>query len=341
MIATVAVVVRSGGESDRLDRALRSIRAQTSNDWVVVVAVGDGDDVTAAERLATDDDRVVVVRGEGRGGLANAALAVVDSELAVLHDDDGSWRPTFLAETVAFLNAHPDHVAVATRAELLHGDAASDGEVIAPREPVVSLTSLLMHNYVPPASLLFRRSAADAVGRYDEELPALEDWEFLLRLVGHGPVGFLADVPLAAWHAGPPPDEVTQRAAELLVRDRVLRRDLQGKEPGTGGLGILLALSDQLSGIAERWGGAHQDHLDVVTTEQRIEMGRMRGELSLMRELLTEVQEDIALLGTQVEAALSRPVGPLGGSRGNGAPPAGGGLARRGVRRLVRRLRSI
>jgi hypothetical protein len=175
------------------------------------------------------------------------------------------------------------------------------------------------------------------VGRYDEELPALEDWEFLLRLVAHGPVGFLPELPLAAWHPGAPTDEAERRAGELAVRDRVLRRDLSGKEPGSGGLGLLLALGDQLSAIADRWGRAHQDHLDAVTTEQRIELRRVRGEMLLMRELVTELQEDIAVLGTQVEEAMAR------SGRTGDVPRAGPrpGFARRAVRRLSRRKRSV
>jgi len=337
MGATVAAVIRSRGDHRLLEAALHDVRGQTRRVGLVVLAVDHADDAAAAERLAEADPAVVVVRASGRAGLANAALAAVDTDHVVLHDDDGSWRPAFLEETVAFLDAHPDHVAVATRAEVVQDETAGGRDVLAGDESAVSLTSLLGGNYVPPSSLLFRRAAAEAVGRYDEELPTLEDWEFLIRLVAHGPVGFLADVPLAAWHPGSPADERVQRAAELLVRDRVLRRDLTGKEPGGGGLGILLALSDQLSAATERWGRAHQDHLDAVTTEQRIELRRVRGEVLLMRELLTELQEDIAVLGTQVEETMARSARALELVRDRGSRGAGDGLARRAIRRLTRR----
>jgi len=332
MAMTVAVVVRTAGDRELLARALRSIRAQTHPGTAVVLALDTAADASAVEALAAEDPRLVVVRGTGRGGLANAALAAVDTDLVVLHDDDGWWRQSFLEETLAFLESHPDHVAVACRAEVVHADGITR-ELLAAHEPAVSLTSLLVHNYVPPVSLLFRRTAAEDVGRYDQDLPALEDWEFLLRLVAHGPVGLLPGEPLAAWSAGPPADRDTQRAAELQVRDRVLRHDLTGKEPGTGGLGMLLALTDQLSAATDRWGRAHQDHLDAVTTEQRLELGRMRGEMLLMRELLTELQDDIAVLGSQVEESLTRT-----GRAGRGGAEAGGPVAAAGLaRRLVQR----
>jgi hypothetical protein len=328
MSGTVLVVIRTGRDPRGVDRALASVRAQSHTDWSLVLAVPEGDDVPEAGA------GVPVVRATGRGGLANAALAAADGDLVVLHDDDSTWSPDFLARTTAFLADHPDHVAVAARAELVHHDELRR-EVLAADEPLVSLTSLLRHNYVPPASLLFRRSAAEAVGRFDEELPALEDWEFLLRLVAHGPVGLLPGSPLAAWYAGPPTETAVQRAAELRVRDHVLRRDLTGKEPGPGGLGLLLALSDHVSGAADQWGRDHRGHLDAVTTEQRLELGRVRGEVLLMRELLSALQDDVAALGAQVEEALRPDARPAGRSRRT-APEPPPSLARRAVRRLSR-----
>ena len=339
MNARVAVVVRSRGEAAPLERALKSVRSQTFADWMLVLAVGDGDDATAVERLAKGDERVATVRASTRGALANAALAAVDSELAVLHDDDGSWHPRFLELAVAHLDGAPDEVAVATRAEVVIASAdparpeLEVRRVLAPDEPAVSLVALVSHNFVPPASLVFRRSAYDRLGGYDETLPALEDWEFLLRLVALGPVGFLADQPLAGWYPDPLADVRWQtEASELQLRDGFLRRDLLA--PGAeGGLGAQLALAHQL----RRLGRAHQDHVDAVATDLKLELGRLRGELLMMRETLVEVQEDFVVLSDQVLDAVSA-------ARGRDRSPAqdGGNRARRRARTLrgaVRRVR--
>jgi len=334
MGARVVVVVRSTGAADPLERAVASVRAQTVTDWQLVLAVPDGEDATAAERLAKDDERIVVVRGAGRGSLANNALAAVASELAVLHDDDGTWWPEFLARTVAHLDEHPDDVAVATRAEVVVDvrDPAYPGlqrrRVLAEQEPSVSLVALIAHNYVPPASLVFRRSAHEQLGGYDETLPALEDWEFLLRLAATAPIGFLADQPLAAWHVDPDLDAHpdAHEAVELMLRDRYLRHDLGTGGDGQAGLGSQLAMAHQL----RRLGRAHQDHLDVVTTELRIELGRLRGELLMMRETLTELQEDYVVLSDHVRDAVARAVDLVEGGRPRRSLPA------RAVRRAAR-----
>jgi glycosyltransferase involved in cell wall biosynthesis len=343
MNAQVAIVVRSRGDAPSLERAVASVRAQTSTDWALALAVDDGDDVTAAERLAKADERLVVVRAAGLGALANAALAAVPSELAVLHDDDGTWHPDFLARTVAYLDEHPDDMAVATRSEVVVDSldpARPELEVrrvMAPDEPAISLVSLIAHNYVPPVSLVFRRSVHERLGGYDEALPALEDWEFLLRLVAHGPVGFLADEPLAAWHLDPDSDAHPDAhdAVELRLRDSYLRRDLQDRTDAPSGLGAQLSLAHQL----RRIGKAHQDHLDVVTTDLRLELGRLRGEHLMMRETLTELQEDFVVLNDHVQDATARMVGLVDQLRAEGRSSRRPSLPTRAARRVVRRLR--
>lgn len=341
MVASVVVVVRCRGDARLLARAVASVRSQTAADWALVLAVPDGQDATAAERLAADDERIVVVQATGRGALANAALAAVPADLAVLHDDDGTWGPEFLAGTTAHLAEHPDDVAVATRAEVVvDGVGPTQPErrrILAPEEPSISLVSLIAHNYVPPASLVFRRSAHERLGGYDESLPELEDWEFLLRLVAHGPVGFLPDRPLAAWHVDPDSEAHPEahENVELALRDRYLRRELGPTAEGTPGLGAQLALAHQL----RRLGRAHQDHLDAVGTGVQLELGRLRGELLMMRETLTELQEDFVVLNDHVADAMARTVGLVEAMRDTASAPDRPRLAVRAARRTARYLR--
>jgi len=46
---------------------------------------------------------------------------------------------------------------------------------------------LLVRNYIPNLCLMFRRDALDLTGLFDEQMPALEDWEWLIRLSKVGP----------------------------------------------------------------------------------------------------------------------------------------------------------
>ena len=181
----------------------------------MVVDGGDPAEVTEALAAAAglaDDERVTVLAdGSDRGpaGAGNAGLAVADADLVAFHDDDDTWAPGFLAAAVAHLEANPDQVAVAARTDAVTESLGERGIKETGREPLapdldrISLLSVAHGHVVPASSLVVRRDAQREVGDLNTSLPVLEDWDFLLRLLTHGPVGYLADEPLTAWHLRP------------------------------------------------------------------------------------------------------------------------------------------
>lgn len=325
MSTKVVVVVRTKDRPLLLRRALASVAAQTWTDLVAVV-VDDGgepgpvDEAAAASGLG---ERVTVVhheRSKGRSEAVNAGLDAVEAELFAIHDDDDTWDPEFLSETVAWLDAHPDAVAVATRTavvreEIRGGEVVElDREVLAEDVDEVTLIGTAWQNYVPPIAMLVRTSVLEQVGRFDPSLPVLEDWDFNLRLLAAGPMGFLPARPLAFWRhrpgaAGSEGNSVIAESGDHTaydgrIRERYLRADLAGE--GTG-LGNLLAVSQVLrdmqrdsdrrwathSDVVDRWNNSHQEHLATVATTLGLEVGRLRGELLALEEQVTAIAEGI------------------------------------------------
>ena len=341
MSATVAVVLRTSDRPLLLQRALASVRAQTHDRWQLIVVVDAGDPAGVTEALAAaglaDDERVsVITDGSDRGpaGAANAGLAVAEAELVALHDDDDTWAPGFLSAAVEHLDANPDQVAVAARTDAVTESVSDRGIKESSREPLapdldrISLLSAARGHVVPAISLVVRRDVQREVGDLDTTLPVLEDWDFLLRLLAHGPVGYLAGEPLAAWHLRPDANgadanaivarpELHREVADRL-RERYLRGDLTGGTDGVRGLGLPLALAHQLNDQHDRIAAAlaghaeqaadraehhrqhldllstaQREHVDVLTTDLQLEVGRLRGELMVMRELVTELTEQL------------------------------------------------
>ncbi len=175
----------------------------------------------------------------GRCVAANAGVAAADgSEFVVLHDDDDLWDPRFLERTVAWLDAHPEDVGVAVATAIAYEQRIDGAWVETSRVPFwegmtrVSLTDMLDRNRVVPISLLYRRRVHDEVGGYDERLGTVEDWEFLLRVLGRHSVGFIPGEPLAIWTQRPSATGVASNSMfaledrhaedDALVRDREL-----------------------------------------------------------------------------------------------------------------------
>lgn len=270
-LTRVAIVVRTKNRPLFLRRALGSVFAQTFSDFVVVVVNDAGErspvDAVIKEFADQADGRIHVVHNahsEGREAAMNAGVAASDSTYLTIHDDDDTWGPTFLDQTVAHLESSADHgVAVRTQVVYEHVDGdeitIDSREILASDLSQISLGEMLQRNYAPPISLLYRRDVHDAVGLYDATLPVLADWDFNLRFLSRFAVGFIDGPPLAFWHQRPTSvgDEgnsvVTAKddhaRFKVEIRDRYLRSDLERH----GHLGTLLYLTEMVrSGNAER-----------------------------------------------------------------------------------------
>lgn len=112
MTAAVRVTVVTYRRPVLLERALRSLLAQTRPDWAAVVRNDDPDDPRPAAVVARlGDPRITLAPADGRrGGAArfNQAFASGPEPFASLLEDDNWWEPGFLAAMVAALDAHPD-----------------------------------------------------------------------------------------------------------------------------------------------------------------------------------------------------------------------------------------
>ena len=239
-----------------LEQALGDIRAQTYSDLEIVL-VDDGDSPSQVGTVvkAAADQRIRVVdrtgNTPGRAAAANSGIMAARGDLLVLHDDDDAWKPEFLDRTVAYLDEHPESMAVSARTEVVihHVDEAGD-EIDEDRGPLnpgleaITVSDMLRVNRVAPISLLYRARLHDEIGYIDESLSVLEDWDFYLRLLMHHPIALLGAPELAEWHHRPggTGDEGNSvyvlkdehEAANERLRDRYLRGAMKEHGPGIG-----------------------------------------------------------------------------------------------------------
>ncbi|UYG16968.1 glycosyltransferase [Brachybacterium huguangmaarense] len=212
---TVAVVMRTKDRPVMLDRAVRDVLSQTRADWQLVIVDDAGDaeavDAVVARYAHESFGRIGVLhRAESTGmeAASNAGITATASELLCIHDDDDTWHPTFLQRTVEHLRRHPEESAVVVRTEIVHehqeGTTLVEDERFLswPRLHAMRLADFMTVNRTTPIAVVHRRRVHDELGLFREDLPAVGDYEFHLRLLQHGAVGFL-DLPLARWHLRP------------------------------------------------------------------------------------------------------------------------------------------
>lgn len=194
-----SVVVPTYNRSQRLQRALGSIAAQTLQDYEVIVVDDASTDQTPTLLAALESERLRALRNEqnrGVSGSRNRGCAAARGELVVFLDDDDQLRPEALACLREAHLAAPD-VDFFWGERLIHEKNLA-GDQIGVREDDWSSVRgpLSGSSFLPFAiatatnsAFTIRRRVFEALGGFDETLKMSEDRELFIRLARNGNTG--------------------------------------------------------------------------------------------------------------------------------------------------------
>jgi glycosyltransferase involved in cell wall biosynthesis len=316
----VAVILRTRDRPILFRRALSSVGRQTHQRWHLHIVNDGGDrdlvDANVAEHAALLGDRVTVLhnaRSLGMEAASNQALASADAACFVVHDDDDSWDPRFLAEAVAFLDLPENaaYIGVATGCTKVYERIESDRIIIdecvadADVPKIADLEQLLVINRAPPICLMFRMSLIGQLGSFNANLPVLGDWEFNIRALLFGDIGPVA-TPLAFYHMRRTPPSAAYGNSVLegksvhghydrLVRNSVARRSI--------------ACSPELLGILQPVVHAIAAARDMVINHTNRVTHAVIEQQNRNNAML--IAEMIGMLREQEEAIVGRVIGAL------------------------------
>ncbi len=189
----VSVIIPAYNAEAHLEETLRSVTSQSYRN-LEIIAVDDGStDGTRAilETWAQKDSRIKVFTQANAGVAAarNLAIAKSTGQYVAPIDADDIWYPAKIERQVTGLEEAGEEVGVCYAWSVSIDEKGSVTDV----GPKVELTgkvhtALVLRNFVGNASVpLFRRSALELVGYYNEDLrredaQGCEDWEITLRL---------------------------------------------------------------------------------------------------------------------------------------------------------------
>lgn len=188
MTPRVTVVIPTYNRARDLNRALASVRAQTMDDWEVVVVDNHSQDETDAVVAAFGDERISLRKIHNDGVLAksrNLGIREARAPLVAFLDSDDWWAPRKLERSVSVLNAGADVVF-----HDLHL-VTHEGQRFFPRRarsrivrPPVFLDLLFGDNALPQSSVVVRRTILEEIEGLseDRELVAMEDYDAWLRV---------------------------------------------------------------------------------------------------------------------------------------------------------------
>ena len=198
----VSVVIPTFERRSMLPQALDSVIAQSRAPREIIV-VDDGSTDGTAEMLAANYADVCCLRQPRRGVSAarNAGIRRAQGEWVAFLDSDDTWKLDKLERQLAALASHPDQ-------RVCHTDEIwmRRGVRVNPKRKHAKRGGMIFQACLPlccisPSSVMIHRTVFDAVGTFDENLPACEDYDLWLRICSRFPVLFV-DEPLVIKHGG-------------------------------------------------------------------------------------------------------------------------------------------
>jgi glycosyltransferase involved in cell wall biosynthesis len=187
-----SIILTTYNRADLLVDALASLAAQTFTDFEVILINDAGAPV---EHVLQGYDFPITYLALGRnGGLSNARNCGIRQARGLYLcylDDDDMWRPQHLERHAQAQAQGPRLVYTDTLyiLETLEGGTRRElSRQSSPSHGAFSRENLLVQNNIPVNAWSHPRAWLDQVGGFDVELPALEDWDMLLKLSAQYPV---------------------------------------------------------------------------------------------------------------------------------------------------------
>jgi glycosyltransferase involved in cell wall biosynthesis len=286
-VPRIAIITRTVDRPVLLERTLRSILAQTFEDWQLVLV-----DMAKSEAVQKLLDRYSAEfqgrlkhvpfddpKPGMRGIPINAGINASQSELVVLLDDDDTWKPDFLEKMEAAIRCkpHDNFRGAVCRTQCIEESSVADGLKPTRSYPLnedlcnLTLGSLAVVNRFPPCAFVYEREALKTVGLYPEDYPVLEDWHFNLRFLMHHDIVVVQET-LSNYHFRPP--NMTGAEANSVTGERndhkhhearlindALREDIRTGKPGLGQLLAQAAIARELSDTLHR----HDSRLKTIS----------------------------------------------------------------------------
>lgn len=234
MSAAVSVIIPTYNRAALLQEAIDSVLAQTYRDYELLV-VDDGSTDQTRRLVESCGARVRYLFQANRGVSSARNLGIASSSGAYLAflDSDDLWLPQKLEQQMQMLEHAP-------QIPLCHTEEIwiRRGVRIYPKKKHKKYAGYIFPYCLPlcvisPSSVVIRRSLFDAVGDFDETLPACEDYDLWLRITKDHPVHFI-ETPLLIKRGGHA-DQLSQKywgidrfriqALEKLLHSQQLSRE--------------------------------------------------------------------------------------------------------------------
>lgn len=188
-------------EEKNIANALKSVLAQTYQDFEILVVDDGSDDATAeiAKRYVGSRGQVISLKKSGRSAARNRGVKTARGALIAFLDGDDIWEPTKLEKQIGTFLDEPDPLVASVVAHELHLTETGESHTVVPAESQDWCQELLLGCGLGGSTLIVPTAAFAKVGYFDENLPRCVDHDWLLRFAASG--GTIKIIPEILVHA--------------------------------------------------------------------------------------------------------------------------------------------
>lgn len=200
----ISVIIPTYNRGWILSEALDSVAAQTFKDFELIV-VDDGSTDNTADIIKAYPGALCFISQNRQGVSAarNRGVAAAKGGLIAFLDSDDLWKPEKLAVQAEFFKSHPETLICQTEEIWIRNGVRVNPKQHHKKPSGMIFIPSLALCLVSPSAVMLKRSLFEAVGGFDEDLPACEDYDLWLRIGCRHPI-HLIDAPLTVKRGGHP-----------------------------------------------------------------------------------------------------------------------------------------
>lgn len=195
MFISIILPVRNRPES--LPLAVQSVIGQTYHNWQLIIVDDGSKDSTRqiGQSYANQyPNKIYFIQNDRHLGVSatrNRGIEWARGDWLAFLDSDDYWLPDKLAQQEKFHQQNQHYRISQTQEQWIRkGRRVNPGKIHAKQAGDI-FEKCLQLCCITPSSVLLERNLLEQVGRFDEDLPACEDYELWLRIASREKIGLL------------------------------------------------------------------------------------------------------------------------------------------------------
>ncbi|MFW6015696.1 MAG: glycosyltransferase family 2 protein [bacterium] len=181
----VSVIIPTHNRVNLLKNAVNSVLNQTYKKFELLIVDDASTDDTINYIKNIKDNRINFIRNEiskGGSGARNVGIKKAKGEYIAFLDDDDEWKKDKLQKQINLFKQDEEVGLVYTGAEIIYTNYKLKYKNLPSIKGNIS-EKILIKNYIgTTSSVIVKREILDETGYFDEELPALQDYDLWVRI---------------------------------------------------------------------------------------------------------------------------------------------------------------